>query len=344
MATNTLYITEPGTVAHKVDERLVLKKANRAVGDIPLINLKQVAVIGRGIEITTEAMLALVERDIDLCFFTRSLRFRARVCGEASKYGELRFRQARMVDDLERQLALARLIVQGKLDNQRKLLLRHSSETRPLARRIGQIMEALPTAANLDMLRGYEGQGAALYFEGYRGLLHPARKMGFTHREYYPPPDPINALLSYGYSLLTREALAAVYLVGLEPNLGFFHAIDYGRPSLALDLIEEFRPAVIDALVLELLNHEIIQAEDFESGEPRPATETDGRKTLTSVRLKAAARNRFLELYERKMAERIPYGAKGEQHSYRRVVELQTRQVARIFLGETTQYLPVGLN
>jgi CRISPR-associated protein Cas1 len=337
VATNILYITEPGTIAHKVDERLVLKRSSRAVGDVPLLNLKQVVVIGRGIEVTTEAMLALVERDIDLCFFTRSLKFRARLCGEATRYGELRFKQARFVDDPARQLALAKLMIQGKLHNQRRLLVKTSSETRPAARQIEKIIENVPSARHLDGLRGFEGQGAAVYFEAYRGLLKGARELGFVRRDYYPAPDPVNALLSFGYSLLTREALAAIYLVGLEPHLGFFHAIDYGRPSLALDLIEEFRPAVVDALVLEVVNLGLIGAEDFEGAAAEP-----GAKPAT--RLKAAARNRYLELYERKMSERIPYGQKGEQSSYRRAVELQTRQLARVLLGETDRYYPVVLN
>lgn len=351
MPTSTLYLTEPGLVAHKVDERLVVKKASRPVSDIPLINLKQVVVVGRGIEVTTEAMLALVEREIDLCFFSRSLKFRARVSGELSKYGELRFLQARLVDDPARQLTLARIIVQGKLLNQRHLLLKHSAELRGLARRIEQVMESAASAKDLDSLRGYEGQGAALYFEGLRGLIRRARELGFARREYYPAPDPVNALLSYGYSMLTREALAAVYLVGLDPNLGFFHTIDYGRPSIALDLIEEFRPLVVDALVLELLNREVIRPEDFEKGEysVELAEDENGKrnagrprqKKVTTFRLKPEARNRFLELYERKMTEKVFYGPRREQHTYRRAVELQARQVARLILGETDRYLPV---
>jgi CRISPR-associated protein Cas1 len=151
-------------------------------------------------------------------------------------------------------------------------------------------------------------------------------------------------LLSFGYSLLTRETLAAVYLVGLDPYLGFFHAIDYGRPSLALDLMEEFRPVVVDRLVIRVLNESLINLSDFEqasvpvSANGSTAVAPEPAKPVLAWRLKPAARNRFLELYEQEMGRYVPYEPERRQHIMRRVIELQVRQVARLILGETGQY------
>lgn len=353
MMTTTLYVTEPGTNINKVDERLVLRREKRVVSDVPLINLRQVAIIGRGIEISTEALLALVARNIDVCFFSRSMQLRARVSGEVSLFGQLRFAQARYVDDPARQLTLAKVLVQGKLQNQQTAL---PPTQREAIRGIGQLAERLAVARDLDSLRGYEGQGAALYFEALRRAFPLLREMGFARRAYYPPPDPVNALFSYGYSLITREALAAVYLVGFDPYLGFFHAINYGRPSLALDVVEEFRPVLVDSMVLQLLNEQLITPTDFERTKiaalPTPSTEAENEPeevaglvraapaAVTTWRLKPAARNRFLEFYERRMAEYVFYPPENRQHTLRRVVELQVRQLRSLILGETGQYQP----
>ncbi|NWJ98510.1 MAG: CRISPR-associated endonuclease Cas1 [Chloroflexi bacterium] len=340
--TNTLYVTEPGTMVHKVDERLVLRRESKVIADVPMLHLKQVALVGQGVEISTEAMLALVERQIDLCFFSRTMRFRARVGGEVSLFGQLRFLQARFIDNPGQQLAVARSIVRGKLINQRRLLLRHYPEPSPPLKQMAKIIEGLPAVQDLDVLRGYEGQGAALYFGGLRGLIRGVREWGFTKREYYPPPDPINTLLSFGYSLLTREVLAATYLVGFDPYLGFFHMLDYGRPSLALDLVEEFRPIIVDSLVLDLLNHQHLTLADFEqNSKTLPAADGgEPESAKGGVRLKAAARSRFLEAYEQRMSERVLYEPLNTQQTYHKVIEAQARQVARLVLGEIKQYQP----
>jgi CRISPR-associated protein Cas1 len=252
-----------------------------------------------------------------------------------------------MIDNPAQQLAVARAIVRGKLINQRRLLLRHYPEQRPPLLQMAKIIEGIPAIQDLDVLRGYEGQGAALYFGGLRGLIRDVRQWGFTKREYYPPPDPINALLSFGYSLLTREVLAAVYLVGFDPYIGFFHMLDYGRPSLALDLVEEFRPIIVDSLVLDLLNHQRLTLADFEQNNSPPPSSADSdgdgsepAKAKGGVRLKAAARSRFLEAYEQRMSERVFYEPLNTQQTYHRVIEAQVRQLARLVLGEIKQYQP----
>lgn len=341
MQTTTLYITEAGTSVRKNDERIVLYRENRPVADVPMLHLRRVAVFGRGIDITTEAMLALVERKIDLCFFSRNLQFRARVNGEISLNGQLRFLQARFVDNPAQQLALAKTFIQGKLSNQQHAL---PPTARPVARRMESLLTNLLNAPDLDSLRGFEGQGAALYFAALREAIPLLREWGFNRREYYPPPDPINALLSYGYSLMTREALAALHLTGFDPHLGFFHAIDYGRPSLALDLVEEFRP-MIDMLVLRLIQDKFVTRAEFERVNVNNPEAPPGTPAVVTWRLKPAARKRFLEIYEKQMATRFPYanGFEITSQTLRNIIELQARQLARLILGEVHSYEPFKL-
>ncbi len=356
MATTTLYVTEPGTSVHKADERLVLKRQNRIVGEVPLINLQQVVVVGRGVDFSTEAMLALTARQIDLCFFSRNLRLEARVSGEVSLHSHLRFLHARYVDNPARQLNLARVFVAGKLHNQRQAL---PVQAAPYERRMARLMSRLETARDLEMLRGFEGQGAALYFEGLRHSFPFLREYGFARRDYYPPPDPVNAILSFGYSLLTRETLAAVQRVGFDPYLGFFHAINYGRPSLALDLMEEFRPVIVDRVVIELLERKVIGLADFERVvAPLPSADEENKVQAVETgmerdspagppkagwRLKPAARTLFLESYEKKMESYVFYPPESRNHTLRRIIELQVRQFAALIRGETGQYRPYAL-
>ena len=260
----TLYLTEPGTALQKDGERLVVTRDEQLVEAIPLLKLDQVVVMGRGVRVTTPALFALARRGIDLVYLAgKSGRFVARMRGEDTGYAKLRFGQALLVADRGRSLALAREFVRGKLHNQRLLVLRHASSPRDqaAAEGIARMSERVDGTEDVEVLRGLEGQGAALYFGVFRRLLR--QDLGFTRRAYYPPPDPVNALLSFGYTLLLQRILGAVGVVGLDPYLGVFHVLDFGRPSLALDLEEEFRPLVVDSLVLDLVNHRTLTAADF---------------------------------------------------------------------------------
>jgi CRISPR-associated protein Cas1 len=198
----------------------------------------------------------------------------------------------------------------------------------------------------LDELRGREGNAAREYFGLYRRLLKPPRDgnaWGFDRREYYPPPDPINALLSFGYTLLLNDIIASCQMAGLDPDLGFFHAIDYGKPCMALDLEEEFRPLIVDSIVLYCANQPILRLSDFEAGQSRQAEEDEDGETTRArpVQLNEAARKRFIALYETRMNEQVYYTPSGEQTTYRRVLELQAYQMGRAILGEVESYTPL---
>lgn len=168
--------------------------------------------------------------------------------------------------------------------------------------------------------------GAAAYWGAWRLALPPAWR--FEGRAYFPPPDPVNALLSFGYTLALNDVLAAVQLVGLDPYFGTFHVIEAGRPSLALDLLEEFRPVLVDRLVLELVNTKAITPAQFEQPAERPG----------AVYLDAGGRALFIDRYEALLQTRVPV-AGDEQTTLRRVLRLQAHTVARVMRGEQAEYV-----
>ena len=183
-------------------------------------------------------------------------------------------------------------------------------------------------ARSLDSLRGFEGKAGAYYWGALKGLIPD--EWGFQGRKYFPPPDPVNALFSFGYSLLLKDVSAAVQLVGLDPYLGFFHTIDYGRPSLALDMMEEFRPVLVDTIVLKLIFSQHVTSTDFEWT----------KRPKQPVRMQAATMDRLIEAYEQRVSEKAAHPEAGGQTSLRRVIELQVRRLARLMLGQGKAYNP----
>jgi len=343
----------------KADERLIVKKGDEILEEIPIIKVDQVVLMGRGVSLTTAAMFALTRRGVDVVYLTGAGRYVSRVVGQEHKHGKLRHRQALVSADPSFTLHAARSIVRGKVLNQRTLVQRHAERATWAGRALAgmdEMARRAEEARNLEELRGLEGQAAKEYFSLFRRLLRTPSgggSWGFERRAYYPPTDPINALLSFSYSMLLRDMTTACALIGLDPYLGFFHAIDYGRPSMALDLMEEFRPVIADSIVLEAANRPYVSLDDFEavdlteSEEDRDPQETP-RASKQAVYLNTAGRNRLIQLYEKRVNEITVRTSGGEQASYRHVFQLQAQQMARLItstslsagLGETRQYVP----
>lgn len=332
----TLYVTDAGAQVHKADERLVIRKGKEVLEDIPIIKVERVVLMGRGVGVTTAALHELIQRDIDVVYLRRGGGFAFRVTGGEHKHGRLRFLQAMMVAKLESTLPIAQAVVAGKIANQRALIQRHARDAAGLQgvpralEEMAAMRARVEQTTTMDELRGVEGKAAADYFAVFRQLL--VDPMGFERREYYPPPDPMNALLSFGYTLLLRETEAAVVMAGLDSALGVLHVIDYGRPSLALDLEEEFRAAIGDSVVLQAVNGGAITRQDFERG---------GEKK--TWRLSDDGRKRFIGLYEARMTTRVEYSLDGQKTTWRRILLLQAQQLARVFLGEVTEYKTVEI-
>jgi CRISPR-associated protein Cas1 len=322
-----IYINKQGTTVRKQDNRILVTQNGKLVEEIPLGKVEQLVLMGRGVQLSTALLMDLLERGIPVTLTNQhGSRHIATLVAGPSRFGELRTRQMQFVNTPDKALELARAIVRAKLINQRALLLATRWAAAPAAvQRIDAALRDVGGATTVDMVRGYEGTAAAAYFGAWRASLPPA--WGFQGRAFYPPPDPVNAMLSFGYTLALHDVLTAVQITGLDPYLGTFHAVEAGRPSLALDLLEEFRAVIVDRLVLELLLTNTITRERFE----RPAQRQD------AVYLDQAGRALLVDRYEALLHSPVRI-ASGEQTELRRVVLLQVQQAARVMRGEQERY------
>jgi len=329
----TVYVREHGAVIRKSGEVLRVTSGNTDLLRIPLADLTQLVLMGN-VQLTTPAAVLLLRMKVDVVFMSYYGKFHGRLNANESKFAETRHQQLRLCDDAARSLAIARRIVAGKVANQRVVLLRRADGIPQMGSAVDGMMQMGKrgeTALDLDQLRGFEGKAAAYYFQTMRLLLDPA--WGFEARKYYPPPDPINALLSFAYSLLRKDVEANLQLVGLDSYLGFFHTLGYDRPALALDLMEEFRPAIADGVVLNLVRGGQITLNDF-------AATNDPDQP---VRMSREAADTLLSTYEERLQEKIEAPDGSGKTPYRRIIELQARQIARIVRGEANDYQPLIL-
>jgi CRISPR-associated protein Cas1 len=267
---HSLSVTEQGTQVHAEGNLLVLWRGKAALRRVKVAEIEQVLLFGR-VELSSGAVALLARRGVDVVWLTLDGRFRARLATRTSRNVALRLAQYRASTDAEFCLRVARQIVLAKIRHQRAILLRAQRRLADdaLAVVLGQMRLLVHQAqreTSLDSLRGFEGQAAALYF-GQFGKLLRTRDFEFTHRSRRPPRDPVNACLSFGYAILGSLAESEVGRCGLDATLGFFHQPAYGRSSLTLDLIEEFRP-LIDALVLRVINRRQLGPGDFERRGP----------------------------------------------------------------------------
>jgi CRISPR-associated protein Cas1 len=328
---STLYITQQDSVLRKVDERLKVTQNGQTLLDIPLIKVSQVVIYGR-VTVTPATVATLMEHGVGLCYLSEQGRYIGRLEPHFSKNSLLRAEQWRAAFDGQRRLAIARQFVRGKLENMRVMLLRANREqdSPELGRAIEGLKEALRRAQecqDLDVLRGHEGEGSAAYFGAFGHLLK--QDLSFPGRVRRPPTDPVNALLSFGYTLLYNDLHSACNVVGFDPYVGYLHADRYGRANLALDLMEEFRPLVVDSVVLTCLNKRIIQKDDFvvELG--------------CAHRLNDEARRRFLLQYEERKNTEFKHPLFSYRMTYHRCFELQARLLAKHLQGELDEYPPL---
>lgn len=328
---STLYILEQGASLRKDGERLRVTLSNgEELLSLPLEQVEQILIVGHA-TLTAPAAQALLEQGIPVTFLTTTGRVLGRLQPFENKNVPLRWAQFQTATNPEKPLAIAKAMVRGKIFNQRCLLLRAKREgvggLEEAIDRLKVFLEKVPMARTLDEVRGLEGAAAAEYFRQWLKLI---RVVGFPFpgRIKRPPTDPVNALLSLGYSLLLNEAMRACQVVGFDPYLGYLHMDRYGRPALALDLMEEFRPVLVDSLVLAVINKEMIGFDDFE-------TELGGAK-----RLKRSALKKFLRAWEQKRRTLVNHPVMGMQVGYWRVIEFQARILAKVLLGEAEEYVP----
>ena len=358
----TLYLTEDRALVRRDTEDCLLVQIPEQRGEggvivaaaskrrIPLVKIDEVIVMGE-VTMTASALHMLLEKNIEIHFLSHFGQFKGRLTPGLSKNSLLRMAQHRAHNDMSKRCELARRFVIGKLSNQRTMLQRYNRrQTEPLfSDEIQQIgatirqLTALDTKAvatkqlasgdsgiegtPLETILGLEGSGSASYFHCFSDMLADKQQWPFVGRVKRPPTDAVNALLSFGYALLTSQVASAVQIVGFDQFIGYLHSSTYGRPALALDLMEEFRPIIVDSVVLTLLNNRMFTPNDFHI-------------ELGAYRLKKEPRKLFLTRFEERLNEEITHPVFGYKVKYRRCIELQARLVAKYLTDEIEEYLP----
>ncbi|WP_459555317.1 CRISPR-associated endonuclease Cas4g/Cas1g [Lacunimicrobium album] len=320
-----LYVQKQGAYVGKSGDRINIKYKDEKLNDVRLIDISQLCLYGN-VSISAQAMKELLTRQISICHFTYGGWFYGISSGLVHKNVELRIKQYNAATSPILALNVARQLIAGKIKNSRTILRRHLGQSdAPVLKKLADYYKRVFRVDNLDSLRGIEGMAAKEYFAHFFPLIAGASEMAVEHRNRRPPTDPINAVLSFVYSLLTKELTIAAQSVGFDPMLGFLHTPRYGRPSLALDLAEEFRPLIADSVTMMLFNNGEVSESSF-------------IKRAGAVAMTDAARKSVLANFERRMESEITHPIFGYKLSYRRVLEVQTRLLARHLMGELPSY------
>jgi CRISPR-associated protein Cas1 len=364
-----LYVQTQGAMVGKSGDRLTIKLRDEVLAERRLMDVSQVCLYGN-VLVTAQALRELTTRGIPICHYTYGGWFHGHTTGMVHNNVELRIRQYAIAADPEKSLAFARAWIRGKIRNCRTLLRRHTAglannsadentpdpmlETvaelpgtfdmerrgqpepdsanpertrRMLLQSLADYRTRVARVESAESLLGLEGMAAKCYFQGFFDLLRGRHEFDVTGRNRRPPRDPVNAVLSFVYSMLIKELTIVLQSVGFDPMLGFFHRPRFGRPGLALDCSEEYRPLIGDSVTLMVFNNGEVDHGSF--------LERAGAVTLTE-----AGRRAVIAAYERRMAQEVTHPIFGYRLSYRRVLEVQARLLARAVTGELPEYTP----
>jgi len=333
-----LYLNTQGISVGKSANVLKVKDKGKVIQEVRIGDICQLNLFGN-IQLTTQAIQTLCQNEVPIAYFSMGGWFYGLTQGLGIKNIFLRREQFRWADIRSSCLHLARALVAGKIKNQRTLLQRNHIE--PPRQSLAQ-MKCMQTdalaAESFETLLGIEGNGAREYFQNFAGMIKgeeepfggtdmngPFKTFDFTGRNRRPPRDPVNALLSLAYSVLAKDLTIVCHAVGFDPYLGFYHQPRFGRASLALDLMEPFRPLIADSAVLSAIN-------------TRMVTERDFIRTGNAVALTPNGRKAFFRAYEQRMDTLVTHPLFGYRVNYRRMLEIQTRLLARVITGEMTNY------
>jgi CRISPR-associated protein Cas1 len=321
-----LYLQDHGLSLCKSGDQLTVKKKGEVIQKVKLKDVSQVCVFG-SIHVTQPALQELITKNRPVCHFTYGGWFFGMTQGMAHKNIELRIRQFQIAQDQEQSLDLAKQLVWGKIKNSRTLLRRHlpKSGDRRVLQDLNDLAKKATQTDSVASLLGIEGMAAKHYFAGFKRLLKEDSGFDLEGRNRRPPKDPVNAMLSFLYAILAKELTIAVSSVGFDSMLGFYHQPRYGKPALALDLAEEFRSLLVDSTVLMLINNGEVSDSDF--------INQAGASTLTS-----RGRKQVLAAFERRMNSEVTHPIFRYRISYRRILEVQARLLARTVLGELDEY------
>ena len=328
-----LYLNTQGVRVGKSGAVLQVKEEKAVLQEVRMGEICQVNLMGN-VQLSTQAVQALCEAEVPICYFSMGGWFYGITTGLNQKNVFLRRSQFRLSEQEYFSLAVARRLTAGKIRNQRTLLQRnHVEPKRVTLDGLKEMAERAETVARLDELLGIEGSAARLYFGEFAGMIKPDEERGdavrmpfdFEGRNRRPPRDPVNALLSLAYSLLAKDLTVACFAVGFDPYVGFYHQPRFGRPALALDLMEPFRPLIADSAVLTAINTGMVTPRDFV-------------RVGGSVALTATGRKGFFRAYELRMDSLVTHPLFDYRVSYRRLLEIQARLLARVLEGEIGKY------
>jgi CRISPR-associated protein Cas1 len=327
-----LYVQSPRAYVRKVGETLVIEEEKHKVAEARLGETSQVVLFG-STGISTPALQECMRREIPVTFMSYGGWFIGHSVGTGHKNVETRTLQYRASFDPETCLKLARSLVAAKIANCRTLLRRNRKTESPstaeaLAGLQGDLKKAM-RGSGLDTLLGIEGAAASRYFRHFATMLVRPEEGGvafdFNGRNRRPPRDPVNAMLSFAYAMMVREWTVTLSAVGLDPYRGFYHQPRFGRPALALDMMEPFRPLVADSAVIMAVNNGEVKPEDF-------------ILAAGSCALKEGARKRFIACLDRRLEQEVTHPIFGYRISYRRLFEVQARLLVRFLAGEIPRF------
>jgi CRISPR-associated protein Cas1 len=335
---NTLYVTSPDAYLRLEGTTVCVELDHRKVLQVPFHHIGSIVCFGDAI-VTPSVMQRCTSEGKSICFLDRTGHFAARVEGPISGNVLLRLGQFKAHSNPVFVLNTARNMVAGKIHNGRQIVLRGAreaaaeSDMESLERAailLAQTLRKLESASSLDQIRGFEGEAARLYFEALNIMVRRDQRDDFTmtNRTRRPPLDRMNAILSFLYTILMMDCRAALECVGLDSQVGFLHALRPGRPALALDLLEEFRPVLSDRVALSLVNRCQLKSSDFTI---RPGG---------AVVMKDESRKTVIGTYQKRKQEELVHPVLGEKMPIGVIPHVQARLLARTIRGDMASYVP----
>lgn len=334
-----LYVQEQGATVGKSGESLVVRKSREELAHVRLLDVSQLVLCGN-VSVTPQALALLCEASVPIVHLSTGNWFHGITHGMGMRSCFDRVAQYSRFKEPSERLRVSLVIVAAKLKNQRTLLRRNGPSGAKVLVDLKNAVDAISRANSLDALLGFEGHGAALYFGSFSTMLHPpqgasadadagtAFQFDFQGRNRRPPKDPVNALLSFAYSLLAKDATVALLAAGLDPYWGFYHEARHGRPALALDLMEEFRAIIADSAVITAINTGVVIESSFLIGASGCCLTPDGRKA-------------FLRCYEARMDVLMTHPIFDYRVSARRILWVQAALLARWLRDDIPEYIPI---
>jgi CRISP-associated protein Cas1 len=343
--TETLYVLESGSYLRRVGESLKVFNGDAVIADIAAGGLKKLILVGH-VSMTGAVLDFLIRNRVETVFLTPTGRYRARLAIDEHRHVTLRMNQYLRLSDKAFASRVAGRLVKGKIENMYRLMIlraRHygAEPLKIAAIKVKSLSGCIHDHSAMDYIRGIEGATGNIYFNTFPELIKN-EGFSFRGRNRRPPLDPMNAMLSFIYTLLTNEVLSAIKTCGLDPYLGSLHEISYGRPSLACDLVEEYRSYLGDRMVLGLVNKRLVRPDDFiyRSSAPKEYVDEEDMKASRPVEMKPSMNRTFIAAYEEMMNRSVHYPPLNKSIKYRWLIYQQVKSFGKFLENPELMYQP----